>query len=127
MTYMKQIRSLTLIIMMIVSAVVLVACGVDALQKAVDIINSDEEMHAEMAGLFTVYAEARGNSTMVVTFKAEMEELATVEVAQAGADAAASDFQVAVEEMRNARITDPKVILEFLDMDGNLLYSREFS
>jgi len=105
----------------------LIACGDDALQRAVDIFNSDEELHNDLAGLFIVYAEAKDGSTMVVTFRAEDEEVATIDVAEAGANAAAPLFRAAVNGLRNARISDPKVIVEFLDTSGALIYSREFS
>ena len=124
---MRLLRNLILIVLVIASTMMLIACGDDALQRAVDIFNSDEELHNDLAGLFIVYAEAKDGSTMVVTFRAEDEEVATIDVAEAGANAAAPLFRAAVNGLRNARISDPKVIVEFLDMSGALIYSREFS
>jgi len=124
---MKLRKNILLIILVIVLTVTVVACGADALQRAVDIINSDEELHEDLAGLFTVYAEAKDGSIMIVTFRAEAEDVATIEVAEAGANAAAPLFRAAVNGLRNARVSDPKVLLQFLDLDGSLIYSREFS
>ncbi|MCL2820664.1 MAG: DUF4854 domain-containing protein [Oscillospiraceae bacterium] len=124
---MKLRRSLPVFILAIVLVFTLTACNRDVLQEAVDEINSDESLHAELEGLYNVRAEKRGDSTIVVVFKAELEELATAEISQVVAEGGASEFQKAVEEMRKARISNPKVILEFLDMSGSLIYTREFN
>ena len=127
---MKIIRSFLFVVTAIIMVLSLTACGDDpakVLRDAVNEINSDESMHAELEGLYTVRAEARGDSTIVVVFKAELEELASVEVSEIVSEGGASEFQLAVDEMRKAGISNPKVILEFLDMSGTLIYSREFS
>jgi len=113
--------------MSVVLAVVLTACGGNPLQDAVDEINADEAMHAELEGLYTIHAEAQGDSTIVVRFKAELEELATPEIAQIVSESATSEFQEALREMQKAGIRDPEIVLEFLDMNGNLLYEHRFS
>lgn len=124
---MKSSGKLTLAVFVMVLCAALIACGGNALQEAADGFNSDEAMHAELEGIYTIHAQASGDSTVVVTFRAELEELAAPEVAQTVSDSAASEFQAAIQEMRNARITDPIIVLEFLDTTGNLIYIREFS
>ena len=129
---MKKIRGLLLVVTVIVLVLSLTACGssnnpANVLRDAVNEINSDESMHAELEGLYTVRAEARGDTTIVVVFKAELEELADAEVSKAVSEHAGAEFQVAVDEMRKAGISNPQVILEFLDMSGVLIYSHIFS
>ena len=124
---MKTLKRLSAISLAILLVFALAACGRDVLQEAVDEINNDPDLHAGLEGLFTVRAEKRGDSTIVVIFKAELEELATVEVSEAMAEGGAKEFREAVEEMRKARITDPKVILEFLDLSGTLIHTHEFN
>jgi len=125
---MKLLKSLLLMFSAILLTFLLTSCGGNPLQDAVDAINSDEAMHVEMEGLYTLHAETRGDSAIAVIYRAELEELASLEVAQAMISGGVSaEFQNAVSEMKNARITDPKVIVEFLDTNGNLIYSHEFS
>ena len=106
---------------------VLTACGGNPLVRAVDEINADEALHAELQGLYAVHAVAEGDSTLKVVFQAEIEELATREISEAVSNEAASQFQIAVEEMRRAGISEPAVVLEFFDMGGSLIYVRYFS
>ena len=127
---MRKLRGLLFVVTAIVLVLSVAACGSnpgDVLRDAVNEINSDESMHAALEGLYTVRAEARGDSTIVVVFKAELEGLASAEVSQAVSEEAGDEFQDAVDEMRKAGISNPKVILEFLDMNGTLIYSHEFS
>jgi len=124
---MKSQKILMITVLILVLSVVLTACFGNPLQDAVDDINNDEEMHAGLEGLYIVYAVAQGDSTIIVSFQAELEELATPEVAQAVADGATWEFEEAVREMEKAGISEPEVVLEFLDMDGNMLYVRKFS
>ena len=128
---MKSLRNLLLTALLLLLSVTvslfLNACGGNPLQDAVDEINSNEAMHADMDGFYKVHAEAQGESTIVVKFQAEHEELATPEVSQVVSDEAASGFHSAVQEMRKAGISDPTVVLEFLDMNGNQIYTRRFS
>ena len=124
---MKLLKNPALILLAILLTITIAACGGDPLQEAVDMINDDESMHEELEGLYTVRAEARGSSTIVVIFRAEMIELADPAVAEAVSESAESEFQAALREMRNARISDPKILLEFQDMDGVLIYTHEFS
>ena len=120
-------KTVLLIMLSVALAIVLTACGGNQLDKFVDEINSGEAIHAEFEGLYKVHAETRGNSTIILVFQAELEELATPEVSQIVSDEAASESRAAVEEMRNAGISEPSVILEFLDKSGNLIYVRQFS
>jgi len=108
-------------------SLLLTACGGNPLQDVVDEINSDDAMHTELEGLYKVHAEAQGSSTIIVKFQAEFEELATPEVSQVVSDEAASGFQAAVKEMGEAGISEPAVVLDFLDMNGNSVYTRRFS
>ena len=126
---MKLLKNLVTIAAVIALIFSLAACGdgSNALQKAVDEINEAEANNSAMEGIYNIYAEARDESTMVVVFEAEMPVLANPEVAKDAAEAGAEAFQASVEELRRARVTDPKIILEFLDMEGELIYSREFS
>jgi len=126
---MKLLKSFFVIAMTVVLVFALAACGDSSekiLKDAVDEINSDESMHSALEGLYTVRAEARGSSSIVVVFKAELEELATAEVSKAVSEEVTSEFQDAVNEMRKAGISSPKVILEFLDMGGQLVYTHEY-
>jgi len=123
---MKTLKNLSLTVMIILTLIVLIACGGNPLQDAVDEINADESMHEELSGLYKVCAEKRGESSIVVVFNAELEELATPEVSKAVSEGGASEFRVAVEEMRKARISNPQVILEFFDLDGFLIYTHIF-
>ena len=125
---MKTMKNLTLVVLAVLLAATLVACGPPSMQDIVDDVNSDEDLHNSLAGLYAFLAEARGDSTIALIFRAEMEELATPEVAQLSADTAGPEFQnIVLPEMRNAGISDPIVVLEYQDMDGVLIYSREFS
>lgn len=124
---MISLKKLALILSAIVFSLSLIACGSDLLQDAVDGINTDESLHAQLEGLYTIRAEVRSETTIAVIFRAQRDELATPEAAKTVSDNGASEFQYSVRGMREARIHDPKLILEFLDMDGNLIYSREFS
>ena len=127
MKVLKKTAFLVLIVSAMVLSFALAACGSNPLLDAVDGINSDESLHKALEGLYTVRAEARGDSTIVVILRAERNELADPEVAKSVSDSAAPEFQNSVRSMREARIHDPIIILEFLDMGGNLIYSREFS
>ena len=133
---MKILKNLLAVILVILLTITLVACnnGIffgacsrDVLQEAVDEINSDENLHTEMRGLYTVHAEKRGESAIVIIFNAEHEELSTAEISKTVAESVAREFQNAVEEMRKAMIKDPEVILEFFDLNGNLIYTHIFN
>jgi len=128
---MKSKRNLSFIALVIVLSVAtlfaMTACGANPLQDAVDEINSNREMHEDLEGLYKVHAEVRERSTIVVSFRAEIEELATPEVSQIVSDEAASEFQAAVREMHKAGVSDAAIVLEFSDTDGNLIFTREFS
>jgi len=124
---MKTLKRLSVLSLAILLIFALTACNRDVLQEAVDEINNDPELHGLLEGLYTIRAEKRGDSSIVVIFKAELEELADPDVSEAVAKEGANEFQRAVEEMRKARITDPKVILEFLDLSGILIYTHEFN
>jgi len=124
---MTKLRILSVILMTILLSVALLACSSDVLQEAVDEINSDRELHEELRGLYTVRAEKRGNSAIVVVFNAELEELATTEISRTVAEGGAKEFGEAVNEMRKARITTPEVILEFFDLNGILIYTHVFN
>jgi len=123
----KLLPVIFLSILSVALSLLLVACGGNPLQEAVDEINSDEAMHAELDGLYKVHAEAQGESTIKVVFRAELEELATSEISQLISDEAASEFLAAVDEMRKAGISEPAVVLEFLDLGGNIIYVRTFN
>jgi len=127
---MKPLRNLLLIVTAIVFLLSLTACvnnAVNVLKETVDEINSDESMHAELEGLYAVRAEVRGDSAVVVIFRAELEELASPEVSKVISESVSSEFQLAVDEIRKAGISDPMVILEFQDLGGNLIYTHVFS
>ena len=130
---MKSFKKILLTALAIVLAVALIACGSSSntnkvLQDAVEEINSDESMHKSLEGLYKVHAEARGDSTIVVVFKAELEELASREVSEfiSGDKDVVSGFREAVDEMQKAGVANPKVVLEFQDMDGQLIYTHNF-
>jgi len=123
----KSLLIISLLVLSVVLTAILAACGGNQLEKIVEELNSDEAMHAELEGLYKVHAETRGDSVIAVIFRAEMEELATPEVSQIVSDEAASEFRAAVDEMRNAGITDPEIILEFLDMSGAVIFVRQIS
>jgi len=126
---MKLIKSILLIVSITILLFAITACEDNnaILQKAVDDINSDDAMHSRLEGYYRVHAEARGSSTIVVVFVAEHEDLATAEISQTISEGVTSEFQVAVEEMRNAGISDPKVVLEFFDSEDVLIYNHIFS
>jgi len=123
---MFKLRKPIVILITILLAITLTACGRDVLQDAVDEINSDRELHEELSGLYTVRAEKRGESAIVVIFRAELEELATTEISRTVAEGGAKEFGEAVNEMRKARIVNPEVILEFFDLSGVLIYTHVF-
>jgi len=123
---MKVFRSILLVSLVIILTLSLAACGRDVIQDAVNEINADQSMHDELSGLYKVRAEKRGDSAIAVVFNAELEELATPEVSKAVAEGGASEFRVAVEEMRKARISNPQVILEFFDLNGILIHTHIF-
>jgi len=126
---MKPLKRLLFIVTVGILILSLAACGNNAstvLKEAVDEINSDESMHAALEGMYKVRAEARGDSTIVVIFKAEIESLASSEVSELISEQVADEFNVAVDVMRKAGISDPKVVLEFQDMSGVLLYTHVF-
>ena len=127
MKVLKKTSFLVLIVSAMFLSLASVACGGNPLLDAVEGINTDESLHAALEGLYTIRAEARDDSTIVVILRAERDELADPDVAESVSDSAAAEFQNSVRSMREARIHDPKVILEFLDKNGNLIYSREFS
>jgi len=116
-----------MVALLVVLSMILTACNSNPLQDTVDEINADESMHAALEGLYTVHADTQGDSTIVVTFQAELEDLASPEVAEAVSDGVVSEFQDAVQEMQKAGISDPAIVLEFLDTGGNLIYARKFS
>ena len=124
---MKYLKVITVFILVVLLSVALVACGNDALQQIVEEINNDTGMHNELRGYFTVRAEARGPSTVVVVLRAERNELEDPEVAELMAVSGESFFREAVREMRAARISNPILLLEFLDMRGIIIYTHEFS
>jgi len=124
---MKSLKKAIFVLIAVLLIFIIAACGGDPLQDLVDEINADESMHEELEGLYIVHAEARGESSIVIKFRAELEELADPAVTEAVSESVASEFQEALQEMRNARISDPKIVLEFFDMGGNLIYSHEFS
>jgi len=135
-SFMKILKNSSAVILAILLTIMLVACNNniffsacnrDVLQDAVDEINSDEDLHMEMRGLYTVRAEKRGESAIVVIFNAEHKELATAEISQTVAEGGAKEFREAVDEMRKAMITDPEVILEFFDLDGILIYTHIYN
>jgi len=130
---MKSLRNLSLNIVLVsvflIIAMLVSACGDSThalLQETVDEINADEEMHAELEGLYTVHAEVQGSSTILVVFKAQHEDLASAEVAQTVSDNVVTEFQDAVTEMLSAGILDAAIVLEFLDTEGNRVYIRKF-
>jgi len=114
-------------LLVITTCLFLAACGGNPLQDAVDEINSDEAMHADLEGFYKVHAKTQGESTIVVTFQTELEELSTPEISKTVSDEAAAGFLAAVKEMQKAGISNPAVVLEFLDMRGNPVYTRTFS
>ena len=124
---MIKLRKLAIILISILLAATLTACGGDVLQEVVNEINSDREFHEALSGLYTVRAEKRGKSAIAVVFNAQLEELATTELSRTVVEGGAKEFGNAVNEMRKARISDPEVILEFFDLNGIMIYSHVFN
>jgi len=124
---MKSPKKLLLSVLLVMLSIATIACFGNTLQDIADELNADEELHAGLDGLYTIHAIAQGDSTIIVSFQAVLEELATLEVAQAVAEGAALEFQEAVQEMEKAGVPAPEVVLEFLDMDGNMIYIRKFT
>jgi len=124
---MKLIKNVAIVLLLSILFVSLVACRNNALNDAVDELNNDQSLHAQLDGLYTVRAEARGSSTIVIIFLAQQEELADIEISQAVSESAAPEFEYTLGEMKNANIRNPKIVLEFLDTGGGLIYRHEFS
>ena len=126
----KLYISIMLILSVITLCVALTACGnntMTLIHDVVDDINSNDSLHSALNGLYTVHAEAQGVSTIIVTFQAELEDLESPDVAEAISNDIDSEFQNAVSEMKSAGIPEPAIVFEFLDMDGELLYTRKFN
>ena len=123
---MKVFKSVLFITLTVILLLALSACDRDILQNAVDDINADESLKEELSGLYKIHASKRGSSTIVYTFSAEREELATAEVSKAVAEGGSNEFRNALNEMQKARISDPQIILEFFDLDGILIYTHIF-
>ena len=124
---MKIIKYSSVILLVIVFTIALTACNDDILQEVVDNLNNETDLHDGLQGIYKIRAEKRGNSAIAVIFTAELEEIATAEVSQIVAEGGADEFQEAVEIMRKARISNPEVILEFINMSGILIYTHVFN
>ena len=127
---MKLFKNIFIIITAVLLIFSLTGCRNDStelIREAVDSINTDEKMHREMEGLYKVHAEARGDSAIVIVFKAEREDIATLEISQSVSEKGAPEFKQAVEVMKESGIKDAKVVLEFYDQSNKLIYNHVFS
>ena len=117
-----------IVLIIIVLIIPLSACEDNVtIYDTVDAINANESIYSGLIGLFTIHAEAQDETTIAVVFKAEREELSIPEVARAISDETTSDFKAAVLSMRNSGISNASIVLEFLDTNGDMFFSRSFS
>jgi len=82
---------------------------------------------AQLAGTFSVYCEARGTGTMAIIFRAENKMYESPEIIKPVAEQVGPVYSTLPQGMLAMGITDPKVALEFLDMNGALIHSQEFT
>ena len=86
-----------------------------------------EALADDLDGIYTVNVEARDRRTLAIVFRAEDAEYEDLDISMQIADEVTPIYSEIPQAMRAIDIDDPIVLVEFLDMDGGLIYSREYN
>ena len=101
-----------------------------AMRRVVEGANRDIAAHVEAGAVPEgfMYVESRGSNTVVFIFTAYDEETEDMEHIRIMADLLTPVYSALPLVMQeDGGIDDPRVLFEFLSMDGQLLYIREFT
>lgn len=111
----------------------MIACGkkksVEAYVKSSEVQEVLETTQSELSGTgLSVDITADGDKMVFTYTYADYEKAdVDVELLEAGMEAQASTFQEMANEIKkNVSVDKPSVVLEYVDKNGELIYSEEF-
>jgi len=98
------------------------------LQKFVDAVNRELAIsYSAMSEICTNYFEARGDRTFVLVFRAKDESFVDFDTAVYVTEQSTQSVVTMLVGLKAMGIPYPVVVFEYLDMEGTVFYSREFS
>lgn len=86
-----------------------------------------DSMSSTLTGIFTISAEARGDNTLVVIFKAEASQYESKDIVQAATTGLDASYSTLPGILQSSGVLNPVVRVEFLKMNGDLIYSKEYT
>ena len=93
-------------------------------QMAANAQKEIERVYGEDSSI-KVTAKARG-SALVYTYQASQEVTSSAEEIAEGVEISKRYYDDILAEMHRQGVKNPSIVLEYLDKDGGMLYTREF-
>ena len=86
-----------------------------------------KSMADQLQGIFKVSCEARGSGSMAIIFQAQAHDYESIDIINQIAESVGQVYSALPQGMLALGITEPSVIIEFLDMDGAVVFNKEFT
>ena len=118
--------------MLLLLSVMFVGCAGDGgVKKVQTIVDQAQDqiatMKAQAGGQMDIEIEARGTSIVYkYTMLMDLGGLDIKDELEKQLDAQKATFEALVTMLKTQRVTDPSVIVEYLDKDGNMILEKEY-
>ena len=124
-------RKLTLILVILMTlTLILTGCGGNPLQKVVKEAQAEiPALEKQFGGMMEIAIEARGENTLVYVYKYTMD-IGDISAAKGALESAMSVqtavFDGLVQDLKKAGVKDAAIVVEYVNVDGTMIYSAEF-
>jgi len=127
---MKKTRLVSVFLISLLLIALIAACGGNPLEKIVSEAQNEIGPIQDMLGdEMTIEISARGESTLVYTFTflIDLDDPAALRShLQAELEAQNAIYESLLVDLRNARVPSPEVVVEYLESDGTVIYSKTY-